>query len=221
MKFVSRYARHAITYNGGTRQVILSPSGVTEFIDRGDLLQVQFDLRTLTPYEIDAAKEQLFNAGQTPGVEGQHHQAFGSMPSRDEGLINVEEGLAAGYADLNYQPYDVYQNLGSYDTAEPTQCPPEHREGIESFLLNHNEFGTSFVRVDNYNLAPPWPRYPMGDTVNVADVVRFAKVGGLVEQALAYERATVARPELVALLEEAFAQELEEEREKQALTARV
>lgn len=221
MKFVSRYARHAITYNGGSKQAIQNPSGTTEFIDRGDFLQVQFDLRTLTPLEIDAAKEQLFNVGTTPGVEGQHHQAFGSMPSRDEGLINVEEALAAGYADLNYEPYDVYQNLGSYDTAEPTQCPPEHREGIEAFLLGHNEFGTSFVRVDDYKLTPPWPRYPMGGAVDVESVVRFAVAGGFVENTLAYERATLAREELVTALEVALQEEIESEREKQALTARV
>lgn len=213
MKFVSRHTGHAITFNSGTTRAVVNTSGATSFIDNGDFLNLKFEQRTLSLAEIEAAKDQLF----TGNKDG---QAFGSQPSRDEGLINIDEALAAGYADLNYEAYDVYQNLGVFDTEDPRTCPPHLKGEVEEFLLSNPEYGRAFVRVDNYNLTPPWPTYPRG-VCNVPDVVRFAQVGGMLVDALAYERAGEQRPELLAAYEAALELEQAKAQEDAGLSARV
>lgn len=214
MKFVSRYVAPVITVNSGTQRAIILEGGATQFRDNGDMFNVQFEILTLTAAEIDAAKKQLFAGalGEKP--------AFGSTPSRDEGILNVDEGAAMGYADLNYEGYDIYQNLSLYDTNDPRMCPPQKRAEVEEFLLGHYEFGHSYVRVDNYDLTPPWPTYPKG-VCAYADVARFAQVGGLLNEALAYEQASEQRPELLELYAEMLKVEVAKSEEDAALSARV
>lgn len=215
MKFASRHAGHALTFNSGTTSAIVTPSGATQFLDNGDFFNVKFEEARFDAAEIEAAKEQLFGAAP----EGKN--AFGSTPSRDEGLISVDEAVAAGYAHLNYDGYDVYQNLGSFNTEDPRQCPPAIREEVEQFMLGHAEYGVVFVRVDNFNLTPPWPTYPQGDVVNVEAVVRFAKAGGFLVETITYETNVGRRPALVEALKLALAEEQAVAEEDAGLSARV
>lgn len=214
MKFASRHAGHAITFNSGTTRAIVSPGGATSFIENGDFFNVKFEEARFSAAEIEAAKEQLFSGAK----EG---NAFGSTPSRDEGLISVDEAVAAGYAHLNYDGYDVYQNLGSFDTEDPRVCPPQIKDEVEQFLLGHQEYGVVFVRVDNYNLTPPWPTYPLGPEVNIANVVRFAQAGGFLVEALTYEVNVGQRLELIEAYKVALAKEQAEAEEDAGLSARV
>lgn len=214
MKFASRHAGHALTFNSGTTRAIVTPSGATSFLDNGDFFNVKFEEARFDAAEIEAAKEQLFSGAKDGN-------AFGSTPSRDEGLISVDEAVAAGYAHLNYDGYDVYQNLGSFDTNDPRQCPPPIREEVEQFLLGHAEFGVVFVRVDNYNLTPPWPTYPSGPEVNIEAIVRFAKAGGFLVPTITYEANSESRPALLEALKKALAEEQAQAEEDAGLSARV
>lgn len=220
MKFVSRYAAPNITVESGTQRAIVSPSGATSFRDNQDAIEAKFTLKPLDVAEIEAAKAQLY-VNDVPGRNG--NSAFGSMPLRDEGLISVEEGVAAGYSSLAYQAYDVYQNLSSFDTQDPTQCRPEHRETTETFLLGHYEFGRTYVRVDNWNLTPPWPTYPLGDVDDkTADAVAFfARKGGFLPAALIYERSELQRSNVLAALDAAQAEEMAERELQDGLSAKV
>lgn len=206
MKFVSRHGGHSISVDGGASRPVLSREGVTTWIESAPILQADFKVRVLTPTEIDAAKEQMFLHAK----DG--NNVFGAVPSSEPGLLGVEEGVAAGYGHLNYEGYDPYQGLGSFDTEDPLQCPPDRRHEVEQFLLSCNEFNQSFVRVDNWNLTPPWPTYPTGDinAETIASLVRFAKAGGLLVPAINYEKSGPSRPELVAAFEAALAEEQKE-----------
>lgn len=214
MKFVSRHGNHKIGIIPQTQSPIVNPSGSTVFVPNQDGFEAVFEIKTLTATEIDAAKTQIF-ANATDG------QAFGSIPKTDSGLLDVQEGIAAGYNRLNYDGYDVYQNLSTFDTSDPLQCPQAQRELIEQYLLNCGEFGRSYVRVDNWNLQPPWPTYPMGDTVNVVHVVKFAQAGGMLNEALAYERAELQREDLIVGYEAALRAEQAVAEEDAGLTAKV
>lgn len=221
MKFVSRYAAPNITVESGTQRAITTPSGATVFRDNQDTIEAKFTLKPLDLAEIAAAKEQLY-VNDVPGRNG--NSAFGSMPLRDEGLISVEEGVAAGYSSLAYQAYDVYQNLSSFDTEDPTQCRPENRETVEAFLLGHYEFGRTYVRVDNWNLTPPWPTYPMADELDeksAVGVAYFARKGGMLPESLAYERSEKRRANLLAALEAAEAEDKSERELHDGLSAKV
>jgi hypothetical protein len=100
-------------------------------------------------------------------------------------------------------------------------CPPDLKEKVEDWLLNHYELGRDYVRVDNYNIAPPWPTYPIAGEYKVADVLTFAKVGGLVNAALVYEKAAGGRQDLIVALEQAADEQTKRELEQADLTATV
>lgn len=215
MKFVSKHAGHSITVDGGATRPVLSREGVTTWIESAPVLQADFKVRTLTPTEIDAAKEQLLTVAPVGAM------AFGAVPSLEAGLIGVEEGVAAGYGHLNYEGYDPYQGLGSYDTEDPTQCPPDRRAEVEDFLLNCPEFGQAFFRVDNWNLTPPWPTYSMDPDVKVSGMVNLAQAAGLLVPAINYEKAGPKRANLIAAYEEALVKEQAEQKINQGLSATV
>lgn len=200
MKFVSKHAGHTISIEGGSQRPVLNREGVTTFIESAPVLQADFKLRVLSAAEIDAAKEQIF-------AYSKDGQAFGAVPSLESGLIGVEEGVAAGYGQLNYEGYDPYQGLSVYDTDDPTQCPPDRREEVEAFLLACPEFNVSYVRVDNWNLQPPWPTYSLDPDVKVDGMVKLAQASGFLVPAINYEKAGPRRANLIAAYEKALAAE--------------
>lgn len=214
MKFVSKHANHSISIDGGTSKAVVHPSGVTEFISNGDVYEANFKPSILTLAEIDAAKEQFID-----GPLGRF--AFGSMPGVEEGNINIQDAMEEGYTTTAHESYDPYLHMALFDTANPAQCPPHRREEVEAFLLGHYELGRSYVRVDNYNLTPPWPTYPIEGDVDVEKFMRFVKAGGLAAVALQYEEAAANREELVEALRAQVTVELEQAQEDAGLSARV
>lgn len=217
MRFIGVHPGYSMTFNGGTRRAITHPSGTTEFIDNGDFFSIDFKPGAghLTTQEIETAKQLLY-----AGPQGRF--VFGSHPSSEEGNINVLDARVEGYAQTAHQGYDPYQQLSYYDTKDPKMCPPEKRDEIEAFLLNHHEASRAYVRVDLAVLTPPWPSYPEeGATYDAKKVAAFAAAGGMLDIALSYEEATTERPDLIAAY--AVAKEAAEKRaaEEAGLSARV
>lgn len=213
MKFVSRHPNYNLTILDQTQKAEVSPGGATRYVPNDPGFTASFDVRTLSIAEITAAKDQiLINGGR---------YAFGSIPGSDEGNINIQDAADLGYSSTAHTGYDVYQNLSLFDTSDPSQCPPDLRELVEDFMLNHYELGFAFVRVDDYNLTPPWPTYPTKGDVNVEAVVAFAVQGGLVSAALSFEEATGQRPDMLVALQLAADAEQVKRDEEAGLTARV
>lgn len=214
MKFVSVHPGYKITVASGTQRAITHPSGATEFISNDDSFTAEFRVQTLSIREITAATEQLLGGPQGRFV-------FGSHPSRDEGNIHPDSAIEMGYAGTAHDGFDPYQQLSTFDTADEKQCPERWRELTEEFLANHYERERAYVRVDDYNLTPPWPTYPQAGKVDVEALVRFASAGGLLEAALEYELGQAKRAPLVTALEKALATLTAKQEEEAALTARV
>jgi hypothetical protein len=214
MKFVSTSGGYVININPGTQRAITHPSGVTEFMPNGDLFSAHFKLQTLSMAEITAAQEQFLG-----GPLGRF--AFGSVPAREEGTINILDAMDEGYTSTAHDGYEPWQNLSTFDTKDPRQCPPELREEVEAYLLASNEYGRAYVRVDNYNLTPPWPTYPVTGVVDIDSIVKFAKVGGLLDAAIVYEENSGNREDLLEALNAARGVARAEAEEQAGLTARV
>ncbi len=212
MKFIAK-----CDYTLGIKKPVMKPevsqNGVTSYRVEVPAVRAVFEQRTLSHAEIESARAQILNNGGP--------YAFGSIPGRDEGNINVQDAMQEGYTSTAHQGYDVYQNLKTFDTADPRQCRPEDREEVEQFMLNHYDLGNMFVRVDDYALTPPWPTYPVDGPVNVEALLNFAKAGGLVDVVLTFEAAASQREEVLDAFEVA-SKELAAQREEEAgLTARV
>lgn len=214
MKFVSVHPGYKITVQSGTQRAVTHPSGVTEFYPNDDAFTAEFKVQALSVREITAATEQLLG-----GPRGRY--VFGSHPSRDEGNISPEAAIEMGYTGTAHDGYDPYQQLSSFDTRDEAQCPERWREQTEEFLVNHYERERAYVRVDDYNLTPPWPTFPVAGKVEVAPLVRFAGQAGLLEAALEFELGQSNRAPLVAALETAIAELHAKQEEEAALTARV
>jgi hypothetical protein len=213
MKFVSRHPQGVVTIIDATEKAEVLQGGQTRYVPDQREFAAQFVVRTLSEAEIKAAQDQFY-MGLGP-------DAFGSVPGRDAGNINIQDAAEEGYASTAHEGFDIYQRLSTFDTEDPTQCPPQYREAAEEILSNHYANGFDWCRVDNYNLSPPWPTYPTGDNPNVEGVVQFAKLGGFVNAAIVYERATRNHPNLIALLEEAQEEERVAQAQEAGLTATV
>lgn len=214
MKFVSVHPGYKNTVQSGTQRAVTHPSGVTEFYPNDDSFTAEFKVKTLSIREITAATEQLLGGPQGRFV-------FGSHPSRDEGNISPEAAIEMGYTGTAHDGFDPYQQLSTFDTADPMQCPERWREQTEEYLCNHYERERAYVRVDDYNLTPPWPTYPVAGKVDVEALVRFASAGGLLEAALEFELGQSQRAPLVAALEKAVGVLVAKQTEEAALTAKV
>lgn len=213
MKFVSRHANYKIQVVADTTRAEILQGGSTRYVPDNRGFDAQFVVRTLSVREIEAAKNQFL---QKLGPD-----AFGSTPVPMAGNMNVADAVDLGYSSTAHTSYDVYQSLSSFDSADPAQCPPELREFTEQFLSEHYENGFAFCRVDNYNITPPWPTYPVEGPVNVEAVVRFAKAGGLVSEALIFESEGPQRADLMEALNKASHDEAAERDQEAGLTARV
>lgn len=213
MKFVSKFSPYTLGVIQGTQRAEVMSNGVTRYVENTPAFKARFTLKTLNHVEIEAARAQILNNGGP--------YAFGSIPGRDEGNINIDDAREEGYSSTAHAGYDAYQCLTTFDTEDPAQCPEVFREDVEQFMLSHYELGQAFVRVDDYNLSPPWPTYPTGSEVNVEGVVKFAVMGGFLHAALIYERSTLGRSDLIAGYEEAQAAEQLAKAEEAGLTATV
>lgn len=211
MKFVSKHPQYVLTIIDATEKAVVLTGGQTRYERDNPGFSANFTVRTLSEAEIKAASDQFY-MGIGP-------DAFGSVPGRDAGNINIQDAAEEGYSSTAHEGFDVYQRLSTFDTSDPTQCPPQLRDEVEAFMVDHYEVGLAFCRVDDYNLTPPWPTYPTGDNPNVEGVVQFAKLGGFVNAAIVYERATRNHPNLVALLEEAQEEERVAAQQEAGLTA--
>lgn len=215
MKFVSVHPGYRITVSSGTQRAVVHPSGVTEFMPNDDTFTAEFKLKTLSVAEIAAATEQLLS-----GPQGRF--AFGSTPGRDEGNINILDAMDEGYTSTAHDGYDPYQNLSTFDTKDEAQCPAKWREPTEAYLLGHYEKERAYVRVDDYNITPPWPTYPQSGKVNSADLLRFAKAGGFLEVALEFELSQDdQRDGLISDLRAAVEEKRAAEEQEAALSAKV
>lgn len=212
MKFVAK-STYTLGIKDATRRPEVSQSGVTTYVEVEPKLKATFIHRTLSHGEIEAAKAQILNNGGP--------YAFGSVPGRDEGNINIQDAAQEGYASTAHTGYDVYQNLACFDTNDPQQCPPEARAEVEQFLLNHYDHGNVFVRVDDWNLTPPWPTYPVSGLVNVEAVVEHARQAGSLADAIAFESSSAGRPELLVALQKADYEASVEREADAALSAQV
>jgi hypothetical protein len=212
VKFVAK-ADYTLGIKDAVKRPEVHPNGTTIYIDVEPKLKAIFVHRTLSHVEIEAAKAQILNNGGP--------YAFGSVPGRDEGNINVQDAMLEGYTSTAHTGYDVYQNLTVFDTADPGMCPPAERTLVEQFMLSHYDLGNLYVRVDDYNLVPPWPTYPVEGDVNVEGVVAYARAGGFAQATLDFEINSANRGELVEALELAVAEEAKERADKEALSAKV
>lgn len=210
MKFVSRYAHFGFNVYGGSFRWTRDSSGNERQTTDVPHFYAQFKTGGLDIDEQAAAIEQF------TAINPEH--PFGAHPKMTEDVINAQEAMMEGEAHNGHEAFLPYQRLGVFDTANPSQCPPALREDAEAALLGAGEFGVDLVRIDNYNLVPPWPSYPTAANANAEKLVAFAKQGGMeFAQVLRYELATLARPSLVKAFAEAEAEQSRERAEAREL----
>jgi hypothetical protein len=202
-----------MTVVSDSQRAEVDSQGVTRYVQSDPGFLAQWEVKTLSDADITAAKEQILMRG------GRY--AFGSIPGSDEGNINIQDAVDLGYSSTAHDSFDVYQRLSLFDTEDPAQCPPQYREMTEEFLCGHYELGLDYVRVDNYNLTPPWPTYPIEGDVDVKKLVEFAVTGGLVGPALAFEMASAKRQDLIEALTVIANADLARKQEDAALSATV
>lgn len=194
MKFISRYGKFAFNADPGTQRWVTDASGNSRQVNNNDGLWLQFLPGGLSLEEQQAALEQFTRINPS--------HPFGASPKMHDDVISAQEALAEGEAHNAHEGYMPYQGLGRFDTEDKTQCPPAQREAAEAALLGASEFGVDLIRIDNYNLTPPWPTYPTAATAKVEGIISFAKQGGYdFREILRYEKGTLARKGVVEALE--------------------
>lgn len=202
MRFISKYAKFGFNVRGAVQEWVRDSSGASRQISVDSGLYLQFKPGGLT-YEEQLACTDIFTK-----VNPLH--PWGAAPKMHDDVINAQEALAEGEAHNAHDGFLPWQRIGLFDTEDKTQCPPQCKEEAEQALLNSDEFGIDLFRIDNFNLVAPWPAYPTADTAKIEGIIGFAKQGGMdFKQILRYEKATTARPGLMAALQaELDAQEL-------------
>ena len=101
-------------------------------------------------------------------------------------------------------PEPLTLRIGVFDTEveqERQGWDDETREKVEHYCLNHKAIGISFVKAEPVvrEIAKPWPSY---NSTHHFKVAGLAEELGLLEEALAYERANKARDGVIEALEE-------------------
>lgn len=94
--------------------------------------------------------------------------------------------------------------ISAYDTeieAQNKGWDDETREKVEAYVSGHKAYGISFVKMEPVirEIAKPWPSY---NSTHHFKVAGLAEELGLLEEALAYERANKARDGVIEALEE-------------------
>lgn len=109
-------------------------------------------------------------------------------------------------------PVDSTYRFGTFDTGEFQQqhasegFDDARRKELEMFLLNHEDYGSTFVMVETPRLAPPWPTYDefrgvrgLPTAERIAEKVR--EDGYEVAAVIAYEVANAHRQDVIDALE--------------------
>lgn len=142
--------------------------------------------------------------GTIPAVNAEFNHTAVPQWAADQALSNPRfrsawNGLPDG---VDYRAY-----IGSFDT-EATQnilgWSDELRETVEQFMLNHPDYGLSFVVADlPLELSgKPWPEYDRCHHMQVHIVAK--ELGKDLHSVLAYEREHLNRPIVIKKLEESL-----------------
>lgn len=99
--------------------------------------------------------------------------------------------------EITLQP--VGERIGVFDTND---CGWDNglRERVEKWMLAKPNYGLDFTSITEVPAKAPWATY---DTMHWQKIAPYAVEGGLVAEALEYERATKNRPSIVEALESA------------------
>jgi hypothetical protein len=119
------------------------------------------------------------------------------------------------YINLDGSPYDPVPHASSYDTA--TIDNPALRKEVEEYLLNHPDFGRpgEFILVEKPKLEAPWPNYDelqihgQRSAAHVAkrNIETAATTGVPIEHLIAFERDSQNRGGVIAVYEQALAEQ--------------
>lgn len=91
--------------------------------------------------------------------------------------------------------------IGVYDTLEEQQrngWSDEVRETVEKWMLAKPNLGHDFIQVDEPSFKAPWPNY---DSTHHFRIPGLAAELGVIDEAVAYERATKNRESVLKSLE--------------------
>lgn len=81
---------------------------------------------------------------------------------------------------------------------------PEEKTRVEDFLSER--VGSQFIKLEERILLPPWPTYD--EMTDAEEIVNFARVLGLSDHAIGYEKQNLNREEIVTALEDKEAVDL-------------
>lgn len=208
MLFVAKYAKYRAVVNPGSMRWVKDPSGSERQIDNGDFFWCEFSTGGLDAAQQDLAIQEFRRiGGPTP---------FGAEPIPIDGQINQMDAASAGETNNAHEAYWVWQRLSRFDTEDGRMCPSRWREASEACLLESNDFGRDFIRIDNLALVAPWPTY---DDFTPAKIAEYALAGGMrIDDVIRYEKGTQNRNAVIAKLDVAKAQQALEDAERAALS---
>ena len=171
MRFISKYDNYSICY----QRDVINYFGDGNSQEVKPLLNCQFRVAGLNPWEMEAARAQFINRGL--GTYEDH-----VTPEDPAGRFSV---------------FDTVSFQGEHSLDDGT------REKIENWLLNERwECGTHYIHVEAPKLTAPWPNY---DDLPAENIAALAINIGCLPEALAYEKANLNRPEVIAEIEECMA----------------
>lgn len=197
----------------------------------------------MLPNSIDLGDDEngamIGNKGWTPGYSPD--TAATAMPRTHDDIILGPAGPVATSG------YDPQFNLGSYDTGDCKDAKGKFRhdeasqidfqsvkartdaeklkvwEAVEAELRASSDFGTSFIALDMSTLPVPFPAYLKikGDDATALEQMAMVADGAGFNYGvlLDYERATQERPNMIAMFEEKYAEQIERGRKQAQVLA--
>ena len=147
MRFISKYDNYSICY----QTEVINHFGDGNSQEVRPLLNCQFRVQGMNPWETDAAKERFTNRGL--GVYEDH--VTPEDPSNRWSVFDTEQ-------------FQAEKNLDD-----------KTRVAIEEFLLGRWELGNHFIHVEKPKLPLPWPSYHDARPEGVAGIA--ATIGCLPE----------------------------------------
>lgn len=127
---------------------------------------------------------------------------FNGLPLQEDALTPVDPGFRIGTYDTDQINWARASDGTGYE-------PEELKEIVEQKLQDSIYHGSDFIKFDAPPLTPPWKGYD-----NLRSVKRIVELvsetGSDIDDAIAYERQTKNRPEVIEALENLLVPEPEE-----------
>ena len=229
MRFVSRSANYTLIARSDAEYEVYETSGGTMIprMVRKPLLIIEFKHGMALPDETYAAMMH-WNGMPTRRTDPERVNSsgasapdvFGAVPYQRG--VTIQDGVGRIMGVSNAARPDF--NFSLYDTEWLTD--PEDRKDAEKALLENADNNDWYVKVDAFEVAPPWPNYAKirakkGMTVAESIAAKCEEDGYNVESVLAYERAHANRAAVIDALQKVSADRVALAEESEALAVEV